>query len=169
MAVVNRPTVEVIRQMLIYEPETGIFRWRVAPNFMIPAGSIAGSTSCRDGYVYIAIKGCHVGAHRLAYAYMTGQWPDHQVDHRDTNRRNNRWKNLRAATRQQNNANTRMLKNNTSGIKGVSWHKASGKWRATVTLNNKQICLGMYHSIKEAAEARRRKADELFGEFARHE
>lgn len=100
---------------------------------------------------------------------QTGQWPDHEVDHRDLCRPNNRWANLRAATDQQQQANTSMQKNNSSGHRGVSWDKRKEKWRAVIKVNYRHFHLGYFETKAAAAGAYNARAIQEFGEFARGE
>jgi len=88
------------------------------------------------------------------------------VDHKNHDTLDNRRVNLRLATRTQNAANKKIPSNNTSGFKGVSWHKRNKKFRASVMLSYKEIHLGYFDDPKEGAKAYNKKAKELFGEFA---
>ncbi len=88
------------------------------------------------------------------------------IDHRDRNYLNNQKNNLRIATRQQNLANQPYYINNTSGYKGVTWHKKSKKWYAQIKVNRQHIHLGTFHDIKLAAKAYNDAAVKYFGEFA---
>lgn len=87
------------------------------------------------------------------------------VDHMNRNRLDNRRSNLRQASRSQNNINSKIAHTNTSGYKGVNFHKSTGKWRAYISQSGKQIYLGLFSTIDQAASARRNKAIELYGEF----
>lgn len=106
-----------------YDPDTGLITG--------PSGKIWSAKS-RLGYICGHYNGKHVKAHRLAWYLTTGYWPEHEVDHINGDRADNRWCNLREATRSENNWNVGLLPNNTSGLKGVSWHKPSRKWRVRV-------------------------------------
>ena len=100
---------------------------------------------------------------------MTGRWCKPTIDHRDGNITNNRWNNLRRATASQNNANRRRPRHNTSGYKGVSFRRDSGKWSATIGRDGKIIHLGIFATPQEAHEVYVKAARKLFGEFARAE
>lgn len=100
--------------------------------------------------------------HRLIMNAKGGE----QVDHKNHNKLDNRRENLRICNNQQNHANRPLDKNNTSGFRGVSLHKETGKWRASIQYNGKKISLGLYNNIKKAAEAYNIKARKCFGEFA---
>ena len=140
---------ETLRELITYEPDTGLFRWRISRG-RAGAGKIAG---CADsaGYIRIYILGRKQAAHRLAWLYMTGEWPVIDVDHKDTVKSNNRWSNLRLATRSQNSENQRGPKaNNRSGYLGVHFHKRSQKYVASITVRGKRRQLGEYRTGEEA-------------------
>jgi hypothetical protein len=100
---------------------------------------------------------------------MTGRWAKPTIDHRDGDCTNNRWNNLRRATRSQNNANRSRPRHNTSGYKGASRCRRSGKWLAHIGINGKIIFLGRFETPQEAHAAYLKAARKLFGEFARAE
>jgi hypothetical protein len=125
-------------------------------------------TPAQFGYRRVRHKGRDYRAHRLAYFLVTGLWPPHDVDHKDLNRSNNVWTNLRPATRVQNQRNHRRSISNTSGIKGVSYVASRGKWLAQLRIGGKKVNLGRFPT-KEEAEYVVRTARELHhGEFANH-
>jgi hypothetical protein len=148
-----------LKEVLEYNPDTGVFTW-IKRN-----GNVAG-TKTNWGYVSIKIKRKRYQAHRLAHLYMTGNFPENFTDHINHIRDDNRWTNLRDATLSQNQANQSKRKDNTSGYKGVCWDKAAKKWRATINYMNKNIYLGLYTTPQEANEAYKKKAIEIYGEFA---
>jgi hypothetical protein len=117
------------------------------------------------GYVLVGVDGPQYLAHRLAWLYMTGAWPDAEVDHIDGNRANNAWSNLRLASRSQNIANSGLRVTNTTGFKGV--FKARKKFNAKITVNYKSVNLGNFDTKEEASAAYKRAAQAAFGEFAR--
>jgi hypothetical protein len=96
---------------------------------------------------------------------MIGRWAK-EIDHIDRNRLNNIWSNLRECTSSENKANRTKQSNNTSGYKGVSWHKRANKFRAKIQFQKKPIHIGLFTSAEEAAAAYNTKAKELYGEFA---
>jgi hypothetical protein len=159
-------TADRLRELLRYSPSTGEFHWRVTNSIRKPAGSLAGDRK-ESGYVLIGIDGNRYRAHRLAWLYMTGCWPYDQVDHKDNDRSNNKWENLRLATNQQNQANSRTSKNNTSGVKGVYWNRQRQKWHAKLCLGSRQIHGGFFDEIEHAAAAYLGLARAHHGEFAR--
>jgi hypothetical protein len=158
------PTIERIKELLDYDPETGTFRWRVRRSSSCLAGQAAG-TAHIAGYISIGIDGRIYLAHRLVWLIETGEWPVEQIDHKDEDRTNNRFGNLREASNGQNMQNRGAIKTNTSGYKGVTWHKKAGKWMAQINANDRHIYLGLYLTAEEAAEAYRLAALEHHGEF----
>jgi len=157
-------TAEELRKLFHYDPETGRFtRLRAASNF--PAGSIAGRIN-HLGYCEIRIKVTRYQAHRLAWLYVHGEWPPGDIDHINRDRSDNRICNLRPATRAQNLWNITAKRNSTTGIKGVSFHRASGKYRAVIRDGKKRRHLGLFGSVEEAAAAYNSAAVDLHGEFA---
>ena len=173
-------TQEYLKLVINYDPETGIFLRLARPlshykslnscnltNSRI-AGTIAGWIS-KKGYRRIRIDGITYGAHQLAWLYVYGEWPESDVDHvnNDGPKHDNRICNLRLATRSQNAANTGKKSTNKSGYKGVSWHKATCKWRAQIMINGKKTHLGLFDSAEDAHKAYVEKIKEIHGEFAR--
>jgi len=159
-----KPSAETVREYLHYDPDTGVIRWRVSPSRNVRAGTIAGA-DC-EGYRLIRVGGGRFRAHHVAWVYMTGEWPPHQVDHRDMDRSNNRWANLRLATHSQNRANTRKTKNH-SGFKCVYWYPRTNRWRAGIGFGGKQKTIGYFKTAEEAHAAYCKEAERVWGEFAR--
>jgi hypothetical protein len=175
-----------LRLIIDYYPASGEFRWKARTPDMFSdgrrysaskmcekwnkclAGKVAGSLD-GDGYIEITIFRRCYRAHRLAWLYMTGGWPDFQIDHRNLKREDNRWENLREATGSQNQFNTRRQSNNKSGYKGVFFEKVRNKYRADIRSNGVSYTIGRFSSAEEAALAYRRQAEKLNGEFARCE
>lgn len=164
-----KPNQERLKELLSYDPLTGVFLWKVDRS-NIKRGTLAGRYD-KAGYIRIGIDGREYRAHRLAWLYMTGEWPEIFLDHRDMDKNNNAWSNLRLATKSQNAANIGPLKSNTSGIKGVSFHSGGAKggkpWQANITKNGKAMGLGIFATKEEARAAYAAAAERLFGEFAR--
>lgn len=157
-----------LKEVLDYDPESGEFRWRVRAGTRGKVGSLAGTVK-KSGYVQIRFGGVQYLGHRLAWFYVTGRWPTEEIDHRDCNPSNNRFANLRPATRKQNGSNRKRNRNNTSGFKGVSWRNKERRWRAQIRLPGtiKTIELGLFQGKKDAALAYDRAAVFYHGEFAR--
>jgi hypothetical protein len=151
-------------ELLSYDAETGIFRWLVYRGGSRPkAGSIAGRLSDK-GYVIIGIDDREYRAHRLAFLYMVGRWPVPEGDHRDLNRANNIWSNLREATRSQNMANT-SWHDNRVGFKGV--YASGDKYAARIQFSGKATYLGTFDTAEFAGFIYAAAAQAIFGEFAR--
>lgn len=151
-------------EMLHYNPNTGIFTW-AKKRQKIKAGSVAGSLH-KSGYMHIEVKQKGYAAHRLAWFYMTGEWPKEQIDHINRNKSDNRFGNLREATNSQNRSNTE--KTNKHGLKGVchkKWLKQK-PWQAQITHHKKVIYLGCYSTPEEAHQAYKDAAIKLHGVFA---
>lgn len=106
-------------------------------------------------------------ASRLAWLYMTGEWPQHEVDHENRVRDDNRWCNLRQATSSEQKMNTVIRSDNTSGVKGVGWSKRQGMWHARVKAYGVQYHVGYFADLDEARKARDAKAAEIHGQFAK--
>lgn len=140
-----------LRELLHYDPETGIFRWNISHPSRA-AGGVAGHHS-RQGYIYIVIAKRKYGAHRLAWLYMTGAWPAAQVDHRDGSKSNNRFDNLREATNAQNHQNISVSRSGTSGYLGVTFDKAKGRWQAQIKVEGRYKFLGRHDTPEQAFDA----------------
>lgn len=157
-------TQERLRELLSYDPETGQFTW-VARRQRVRVGQVAG-TKNKYGYLQIGIDGRKYALHRLAWLWVTGEWPPKEIDHINRDSTDNRFANLRLATSSQNNCNQSMRGDNTSGVKGVSWNKKSGKWHSRIVVNGKYRHLGLFSDLKDAASAYEVAAQQAFGEFA---
>ncbi len=158
-------TLNYLRSILIYDPDTGEFinRVRRGPNGGEP-GTIA-SYPDKDGYTIIQIKGKKYKAHRLAYMYMTGEWPEDEIDHWDGVPWNNVWSNLRDATRSDNCANAdRAL--GESGFRGVKFDSSTRTWRARIGYGYQRQYVGAYSTAEEASIAYLAAAETVHGEFA---
>jgi hypothetical protein len=162
-----RLTPETLRKLVHYDPTTGIFRWLVdGRNQYQRKGRPVGCLT-PDGRIFVRIEGSRYVASRLAFLYMTGRWPSAQIDHRNSDATDNRWKNIREASHSQNNANRRLEKKNRSGFKGVSWCAFTGRWRAQIGFNGRHIRLGRFDTREDAHAAYVAAAKKYFGEFAR--
>lgn len=159
-------TASRLRELLNYESETGQFRWKIKPNRSTVRGSIAGGRHSL-GYGSISIDDRDYLAHRLAWLYVHGRWPKHQIDHINGDRSDNRLENLREADNSENNRNRGVQKNNKSGFKGVGFHKQTQKWRAKIKLHGKNYHLGLFDEVEDAARAYSAAAERLHGDFAR--
>ena len=148
---------------LNYDPETGDFFWKVTRG-KAKKGALAGF-SCDQGRRKIQLRGTRYMAHRLAFLAMTGRWPIGEVDHINGDQSDNRWKNLREASRSENECNKKPKANNTSGHKGV--RKVGNRWRVELQANGKKKHLGYFSTFDEASRARDDAARRAHGEFFR--
>jgi hypothetical protein len=153
-------TQDQLKELLHYDPETGIFRWRFGNGRNVKPWDIAGGDNGL-GYIKIRVLKTRISAHRLAWLYITGKLPKHEVDHKDGIRSNNAWGNLREATRKQNMENRYLNKNNTSGFTGVTWNAKQQRWAASIGHNKKLIHLGSFKTAEEAAKVAADKRSEL--------
>lgn len=144
-----------LKELLHYDPITGVFTWigKTSIKTRVKKGIQAGYIR-QDGYRQIQIDSKKYIASRLAWLYVEGYLPEHEVDHRNRITDDDRWENLRHVSRQCNARNRDVLKNNSSGITGVYWHKITLKWLAAIGLNRKSIHLGIFDTKEEAAKAR---------------
>ena len=147
-----------LAETFAYNPDTGIFTWRCGKK----EGAVAGGLRT-DGYLRIKYRGREYACHRVAWLFMTGEWPQ-ILDHRDMNKTNNSWGNLREATPTENNANT-VAKGDLG--KGVTFHRQAGRYQAQIKCKGKNHYLGLFSSVAEANAAYARAAKVLFGEYAR--
>jgi hypothetical protein len=143
---------KTLREIVSYDKATGDFIWvkRLSPHSVI--GKVAGSHHY-TGYKYLRLFGKSYPQHRLAWLYEYGYIPDCEIDHINQNKSDNRLCNLRLATREENRQNTSTYKNNTSGKKGVHWHKGHKKWYARITVNGVRVSLGLFNDLNEASTA----------------
>lgn len=161
------PTVERLQAMFSVD-ELGRLVRKTRQGQAYPAGSVAGSLNSR-GYIKVSIDRAQYAAHRLVFAITNGRWPVDEIDHINCIKSDNRPCNLREAQRHENQCNCPLRANNSSGFKGVSWDRATNNWRAQIRLHGVVTYLGGYESPQLAAEAYKRAASEIHGDFARPE
>ena len=177
MASQSNITHDYVCSILDYHPKTGVFTWKKRPlehfasersfniwNKKCP-GTVAGSPN-NQGYWHISINKKLYKAHRLAILITSGVWPQAEVDHIDGNKQNNKIDNLRNVTTSQNLQNRPLPKNNTSGLKGVSFYKRSRKYMACIRANKKLRHLGYFDCPAAASLAYQMAAHHYFGSFA---
>lgn len=152
-----------LKELLNYNQNTGIFTWIVNKN-RAHIGDIAGCSNSK-GYIYIQINGYNFRAHRLAWLYVYGKFPDYEIDHIDRDRKNNRISNLRDINHNQNMQNTKIYSSNKSGYRGVSWNKTQCKWKVTVRYKQKHYHGGVFVNIDDAIESVKCLREKLFTHF----
>lgn len=163
------PKLARLKELLSFDPSTGVFTWNVHRPGR-PIGSIAGAVGSKRGgkaYREISLDCFRYKAHRMAWFYHYGVWPSKQIDHINGDKDDNRIANLREASNAENCRNAGRPRNNTSGFKGVSWHKGSKKWAAHICCDFHQKFLGNFATPEEAHEAYVQAATKLHGSFGR--
>lgn len=141
-------TSERLRALVAYDPETGLFT-RLVRNTNAKSG-----WPDKAGYLYLMIQGKVYSTHRLAWLYMTGEWPRNDIDHINGQRADNRFCNLRDVPKHFNMQNERKArKNNASGLMGVHFRKDRGKWVAVLRINGKSRRFGAFDTAEEAHAA----------------
>ncbi len=158
-------TIERLREILHYDPEAGTFTWLKSNSTKGLIGKRAGYVDAHQGYRRVNLGGKCYREQRLAWFYMKGEWPIGDVDHIDGNKSDNRWINLRQATRSQNMCNKGVRCDSKSGLKGISSSKK--RWTASIQVNGKLIYLGSCATPEEAHRLYGDAAQKYHGEFAR--
>lgn len=170
-------TQEIVKEFLNYDPDTGVLTWRERDQKWFKtyrsfcswnakhSGKLAGSVhkgSRGKSYVCVKINGDVYKAHRLIWLHVTGETPD-EIDHLNGDGTDNRLCNLRNVSRLDNGVNKRLASNNTSGVTGVSWNTSAGKWQSSIKVKQRQIYLGNFDNLFDAACAR--KSSENYHNF----
>lgn len=153
MAEANSLTAEEVRRHLSYCPETGEFHWLTSGKGRPGAGHVAGCVSGALGYRLIGLHGKRHFAHRLAWLMTHGRWPEHQIDHINGDRADNRLANLREATHAENQQNKHTTRGNKTGFRGVFIHKPTGKFVAQCRHMKKRHHIGSFDTAAEAHAA----------------
>jgi hypothetical protein len=161
-------TQEELKRQLHYDPETGIFTRLISNHHFVKVGEEAGCVD--NGYIRIVFNGNQFYAHKLAWLYVYNELPKFPVsviDHIDGNKENNKITNLRKVTHQENILNQKIRKNNTSGIKGVSWHCKRKSWVVRLMINGISKHLGCFKDLQLAELAAIEGRKKYHGKFAR--
>jgi len=153
-----------LRELLYYHPKSGDFVWLKGVSPRAGAGTQAGCLQSWTGYWLIRVDRKLYRAHRLAWFYIHGAWPEDQIDHKNRIRSDNRIDNLRLASSQENTRNSKMRSNNTTGHTGVS--RKGNKWHATITIDGKKKWLGCFGTPEAASAAYKSASVKYFGEFS---
>ena len=143
-----------LKEVFSYNEHTGKFIRLIALSNRVKVGDIAGYGHS-TGYKQISIDGNQYFSHRLAWLYVHGKWPEHEIDHINGIRDDNRIENLRCVDRQENSRNTAVNKNNTSGVSGVSWCKHHKKWFSRIFISHTAQSLGYFTNFFDAVCARK--------------
>ncbi len=164
----NKVPIKEIKQQLGID-QNGIIRWKSRPSNRVNIGDIAGSIGNHMPIVYIVISICGVKipAHRIAWVLYYGEWPDDQIDHINGNGLDNSKENLRSVNNQENQRNSKISSNNTSGFNGVSWSTRDRVWKSQIKVNYDVIHLGTFIDFTEAVWSRM-KANTKYGFHERH-
>lgn len=165
-------TADAARSIWNYDPKSGILTWKIRTSRDSYAGNIAGGITPR-GYLKVSFRKKKYSVHRLAWLIMTGAWPQQEIDHKDGAFANNKWRNLRLSTHDQNCQNARLRKDNPTGVKGVTIKRRRIKsavycyYVASIMANGKKKFLGSRKTLEEAKALREAAEIELHGEFRR--
>ena len=145
-------TAEDVRKFLNYDPDTGVFTRKITTSYRAMAGDICCAKN-EQGYATISIRSSIYRAHRLAWLYVTGNWPRNEIDHINGDRSDNRWVNLRDIPGCINVQNKRKAQSNSkTGLLGASWNAKDQKFASRIKANGKYLSLG-YHDTAESAHA----------------
>ena len=152
MSVYPKLCQERLREIINYEPDTGFFYWKFRRKG-IRVGKKLGTNNGYD-YLRITVDGTSHYAHRLAWLYSYGEFPDCQIDHINGDRKDNRIANLRSVTSAENQQNKKNAQsNNKTGLLGVSWHAKAGKWQAHISVSKKHKYLGLFDNKDDAHQS----------------
>ena len=146
-------TQQRLQQLYDYDSETGIF-------FHKTNGTKRGFIR-KDGYVQLEIDRHYYLCHRLAWLYVNGEWPKHEIDHINKIKSDNRITNLRDVRRYINSQNKNLPKNNKSGHTGIKWETKSNKWIVKFQMDNKIYHLGTYEDLDKAIQVKEAKVKEI--------
>lgn len=139
---------EELKRLVVYNPNTGGF---IRKKTNTPIINKCGNKS----YIKIYLNGKYYISHRLAWLYMTGDWPKNQIDHINHDFHDNRWCNLRDVTISENQRNAKLRVDNSSGIPGVSWNKNHKRWNSSIKIKGERVHLGSFFGLFEACCARK--------------
>lgn len=168
-----------MRDLVRYDHSTGKLFWKERPRDHFQsdrawkisntkrAGKEAFTTSDAYGYRKANIDGRLYLAHQIVWLFVHGEWPEQHIDHIDGHRANNDPSNLRQVSTLDNQRNMSRARNNTSGVTGVCFHKRSGKWMASIMVNQASVYVGLFDTIEKAAAARK-AAERNYGFHENH-
>ena len=154
---------EYVRGLFNYNPLTGFLTHK--ERFGVITGERAGYIN--SGYRSVKINQIAYLEHRIIWLYVTGEWPLNEVDHKNLNKQDNSWNNLRQSSRKQNSFNGPTRKRKYGSLKGAFYHKNYKRWQSAIGIDNKIIYLGWFDSEIDAHDAYCEAALKYCGEFAR--
>ena len=174
---------DLLRSLLICDPEMGDLFWKSRPIEMFSGGYFSAAANCKkwntrfaekrafttmgdDGYLHGRILYDRYLAHRVIWVIVHGQWPD-EIDHINGIRDDNRILNLRSVTRAENTKNLRRSCRNKSGVTGVCWYPPTNRWVVHIAANGRHKCVGYFPDFLDAVCARK-SADNKYGFHANH-
>lgn len=177
-------TQEIVHELLHYEPNTGKLFWKERDVKWFKDGKRSAlahknawnakfankealASINNNGYRHGHILSGKVYAHRVIWLWMTGEWPKRDIDHINGDPADNRWKNLRDVSHQNNSLNQKLRKTNKSGTMGVHWCKRDARWIAKITVNRDFKCLGYFTNKIDAIKARK-EAEIKYGFHPNH-
>lgn len=147
------PEASLFLRSFVYDRENGT---------LTKVGGTAFKPANCHGYDYVWFASRFTACHRIAWLLVTGAWPANDIDHKDGNRRNNCWNNLREATRQQNCENRPAHRNNKLGVRGVRFRARDGFYEPRIMRDGVAVYLGIYKELELAVLARQHAEQELF-------
>lgn len=141
-----------LRELFVYDPDTGIVTRKITVGKRGKAGAIVGCLT-QKGYLSLRVDGRFYLLHRVIFMYVHGRMPEQQIDHVNGVKTDNRISNLREANEHENSQNVKVHRDSSSGLLGVSWRASLKKWRASIGLDGSHKHLGYFHSKDEAYQA----------------
>ena len=157
-------TQAILKNLLHYDPETGVFTRKVRTSNRVNIGDTFGIGD-PNKYTRISVFGRQIAAQILAWVYVYGETPPYDIDHVNTHKGDNRIDNLRLATRKENMFNRGATKISTSGFKGVVWANHAQRWKAQAMIDGKNYNLGYFNTPEDASVAYNEFAKAHHGEF----
>jgi hypothetical protein len=154
-------------ELMDYDKDTGILSWKNPDDANNKRKHKHVGSTYSDGYMYVKFSGISLLVHRLVWLKVNGVLPNGCIDHINMNRSDNRICNIRIASFSENSRNRKAQSNNTSGYKGVTFHKSTGKFHARICVDGRRISLGYFVSVEDAAIVYQKAAKEYHGEYAR--
>lgn len=161
----SKLTIAYTREILDFDPVSGVLTWKLSLNRQVRAGERAGTVS-RNGYVVVTIAGRKYMGHRLGWFLYHGVWPKGQLDHENHKRADNRLSNLQDGTHTDNQHNRSRNRNNKTGVTGVR-KTSDNRWIASICVNKSRKHLGIFQSFTDAVLARK-SAESQYGFHYNH-